>query len=112
MKTNIVSRDFELTGYIKDHVESELSHILGWNWRKVQNVTVTLGDTNGPRGGVDKYCRVCVELTSGHTIRAERVARDLYDAISQAATVAQKNVQTTIARERSKSRRAGLGMLF
>ena len=112
MKLNIVSRDFELTTYIERYVDNKLKHLLAWNWRQIQSIRVTLGDTNGPRGGIDKYCAITVDLETGHTIRVEKVARELYTAIANAADVAERCAQETIARQRSLTRRSGLVSMF
>lgn len=112
MKLTIVSRDFSLTDSIRFHIEEKISRLLAWNWKQIHQIRITVGDLNGPRGGVDKYCHVTVDLETGHTIRIEQAAVDLYDAINTAVTRTERNVLGIISRERQRERRLGLGRIW
>lgn len=76
---------------------------LGW---LVPRATVNLSDVNGPRGGVDKRCRV--ELTTGGTgtIVITSVARDwrsaLHSALSRAGQAVLHNFQRSRKLQRSR----------
>jgi ribosome-associated translation inhibitor RaiA len=61
-------------------------HFALWRFHeRVSRVTVRLSDLNGPRGGVDKACRVRIRLHGMTDIRIEDAEEDLYVAISRAA---------------------------
>ena len=112
MKLQIVSRDFEVTDSINYHIEKNTRDLLAWNWSKVNHIRVTIGDTNGPRGGVDKYCRVIIDLVAGEVVTVEKVAESLYTAISHASEVAERRALAVISRERQRRRWRGLGVIF
>jgi hypothetical protein len=50
----------------------------------VPRAKVQLSDTNGPRGGVDKCCRVELSLASGGPVVITAVARDWRSAMDSA----------------------------
>jgi ribosome-associated translation inhibitor RaiA len=55
---------------------------------------------------------VTVHLEAGTTISVERVEMDLYDAITQAVSRAERRTLELLRRERQRGRRLGLGILF
>ncbi len=114
MQLEIVSRDFELTQSIREHIETRLATLSAWSRRDIRTVRVTLGDMNGPRGGADKYCKVSVTLRSGPDIRVGKVSDNLYDAITRAALAAVRTTSEMISRRRRRWRRSrrSLGLLF
>ena len=52
---------------------------------RIQRVVVRLGDQNGPRGGVDKFCRIQVYLCDAPVAAIEDIGPDLYAVINRAA---------------------------
>ena len=44
-----------------------------------------LEDINGPKGGIDKQCRVLVNLKGGKTLKIEDVDADITVAVNRAA---------------------------
>ncbi len=112
MQVDIICRDFPITEFIRYHVDERLSRLLAWNRRRIERVRVTLGDLNGPRGGVDKFCHITVDLRSGHTVRVEQTALDLYDAITRCVARTERKVADVIDRERRRERRLGLGRMW
>lgn len=74
-----------MTHALADHVRRRLGFALGPYGERMQRVSVRLGDENGPRGGVDKFCRIHVHLAGAPAALAEDVGADLYAAIDRAA---------------------------
>ena len=69
MKFGIRGRHIELTAALLGHVERRFRFALSRFGQKIRLVAVQLGDLNGPRGGLDKQCRVTVTLSpSGKVI--------------------------------------------
>jgi putative sigma-54 modulation protein len=62
MRLEMHGLKFELDDPLKDHIERRLRSALGRLAGRIDRVSVTLTDVNGPRGGVDKRCRVAVSL--------------------------------------------------
>src|SRR5512146_2647949 len=83
MVVQIRSRKFTITEPVRRHVERRLHFALS-RLADVERVAVCLGDLNGPNGGADKFCRICVELSSGVSV-VEEIQPNMYVAISRAA---------------------------
>ena len=65
----------------RDDVERRFRFALGRFAPRIGRVTITMADVNGPRGGLDKRCRVVVGLVPrGHVIA--EVSDRSYDAAS------------------------------
>jgi ribosome-associated translation inhibitor RaiA len=70
---------------MRAHVERELARQLGHVSTTAGHVVAFLSDVNGPRGGLDKRCRIRARLTSAGEVFASAVTADLYEAITKAA---------------------------
>src|SRR5690349_6983090 len=53
--------------------------------RRITGITVTLLDLNGPRGGIDKRCRVVLRLRRGRSVAVAATAENEHAAISEAS---------------------------
>ena len=104
MKIGIQCRGFSLTGAIAGHVRKRLDFLLGRGIRRLRRVDVTLSDTNGPRGGVDKRCQIKVSLDGLRPVVIEDVQADLYTAIDRAAGRASRTVLRRISLDNSRRR--------
>ena len=62
MRLEIHARNYELSDGLKDLIERRVRTALGRFARRIDRVTVSLSDVNGPRGGADKLCRLSVAL--------------------------------------------------
>lgn len=81
MVITIQSRSFSLTPALKTFIEGRMNFILARYGEKVSRIYVTLLDINGPKGGMDKRCRVLVKLDGCAPIILQETQEDLYDAI-------------------------------
>lgn len=50
---------------------------------RVQLCHFRIFDTNGPRGGVDKCCRITAHLLPSETVVVQEIDRDLFAAIDR-----------------------------
>lgn len=76
---------------------------------KIVAVTVRLSDTNGPRGGEDKKCRILVRMADGNLLALEELGVDIHAALARAAgrvghAVGRQLAQPNRARRRTPER--------
>lgn len=68
----------------------------------VTKVEVTLEDVNGPRGGVDKQCRVLASLRGGKFVKIEDQDADLISVVNRSADRLSQVVGRELERKREK----------
>ncbi len=68
----------------------------------LEGVDVYLTDVNGPRGGLDKHCRVVARVPAGRPVVGNPTARDPVAAVAQAATLCRRSVRTLFKRRRAR----------
>jgi ribosome-associated translation inhibitor RaiA len=98
MRIDIQSLGFPLTAPLLDHIERRLLFALTRIGDRIKRVVVRLGDTNGPRGGEDKFCRMQVYLKHAPPVLIEDAGADLYAAIDRVAERAGGNVARRVDR--------------
>lgn len=103
MRIQIQSLAFPLTAALLDHTERRLGFALARITDRIRRVLVRLGDTNGPRGGHDKFCRIQVFLEDAPPVLIEDSDGDLYAAIDRAAERAGRNVVRGLYRLQEKN---------
>ncbi len=91
---------------LRAHAERCLEFALRRFGNRIDRVSVWLVDVNGPRGGVDKCCRIAVRLRPTGSVFVTEAAADGYAAIGRAAGRAGSAVARRIAWEHG--RRPGL----
>ena len=74
-----------MTHALGDHVRRRLGFVLTRHSDRIQRVGVRIGDENGPRGGIDKFCRIQVYLLDAPVAVIGDIGVDLYAAIDSAA---------------------------
>ena len=99
MQIDIQSRGFSLTsallGYSQRRVHSAMAYISG----HVDRVVIRLSDVNGPRGGVDKCCRIQVALAGIPDVVVEDTEFNMYAAIDRAIDRARRTVVRKVDRQ-------------
>lgn len=103
MRLTIHANGFLLTEALRTHTEQRIAIALGWASQHMCKLAVSLSDINGPRGGVDKRCRIHVQLGAGRKVIIEDTEDDLYAAINRAAERADRAVLRQIQRNRDFS---------
>ncbi|QYF93207.1 HPF/RaiA family ribosome-associated protein [Massilia sp. PAMC28688] len=109
MRLTIQANGFVLTEALRAYTEQRLSMALGWAGEHMHKLAVSLSDINGPRGGIDKRCKIQVQLGGGAEVVIEDTEADLYVAIDRAASRADRAVVRRVERRRvfSHTRAAG-----
>lgn len=108
MNIAIQSPGFPVTVPLAEHTGRRLRFVLTRHSDRIQRVVVRLGDENGPRGGVDKSCRIQVYLRDAPVATIEGFGPDLYAVINRAADRAGRVVVKHLDRSRI-GRRHGRG---
>ncbi len=62
MRIIIRHHGIDLTPSVRDMIEKTMDHALDRIDHDVLSVTVFLSDVNGPKGGIDKECRILLHL--------------------------------------------------
>jgi putative sigma-54 modulation protein len=73
--------DISMSQALRDHIERRLRFALDRFARRVRQVRVKVGDLNGPRGGIDKCCKLAISLDRSSTIVVESQASNVYGAV-------------------------------
>jgi putative sigma-54 modulation protein len=104
MRFNIQSRGFPLTEPLIEHAERRLQFALTRATDRIKRVVVRLGDSNGPRGGEDKFCRVQVVLAHAPPVLIEDAGADLFSVIDRVSERAGRNVVRCLERQKEHIR--------
>ena len=83
---------------LRKHAERRLQFATDRFDRNIRNVNVRLADTNGPRGGIDKLCRVTATLRSGLVLYAEDRSQNFFESINRAT----RRLRTQLAKHQEK----------
>jgi putative sigma-54 modulation protein len=100
MQLEIRGVNYELDDELKDHTARRLRFALGRFTDRVGRVTVHLSDVNGPRGGVDKRCRIAVALVPRGVAMVEGSDHDPFALVARAAKRVGQSVRRTLERRR------------
>lgn len=103
MRVTIQANGFVLTEALRSYTEKRLAMALGWAGDHLRKLAVSLSDINGPRGGIDKRCKIQVQLGGGKEVIIEDTEADLYVAIDRAADRADRAVVRQVERKRDFS---------
>lgn len=104
MKIDIQSRHFELTEGLKAHIKRKLQFALSRMESHITAISISLSDENGPKGGVDKHCRLQVCLTNMGDVVIKETQTDLFTAIDRAMQRANRSVARNIDRQQRQQK--------
>ena len=102
MRMMIHARKITLPQTLRDHVERRLNFALGRFGNRIDRVTVWLEDLNGPRGGIDKCCRIEACLPRSGKLQVEVTDAEIEPAVARAADRIARRVKDDLDRMREK----------
>ncbi len=105
MHVTISGRKLRLDDETRDHVERRLDFALGRFDRRIMGITVRLADVNGPRGGVDKLCRIDLKMRPTGALMIEERGADVFAAVDTAVRRLGHALRREL--ERKKNRKKG-----
>jgi putative sigma-54 modulation protein len=85
MQIEIRARHIDVTAALRTHIERRLTFALGRFAERIGRVRVMLDDMNGPRGGIDKRCRITIRVVPTGTVVMEDQDSNVYTAIDRVA---------------------------
>jgi putative sigma-54 modulation protein len=83
MNLVLKAHDIALTQPIRTYIERRVRMVMGRFGSKIERVSVRISDVNGPRGGVDKLCRIETRFWGRLPVVVEDAAVDLRQAIDR-----------------------------
>lgn len=86
------------------YIRRRLGMKLGKFAPSIERVSVRVDDINGPRGGVDKMCRVKVVLSGLPSVVIERQHHATHAAIDDALDATARNVRRALGRRATPTR--------
>jgi ribosomal subunit interface protein len=101
MQIDIKSRDFPLTDALRSHAVKRMRFALTCCDDAILRVVMRLSDTNGPRGGSDKRCKLQLMLEGMPDVVIEDTETDMYVAIDRATGRAGRTLVRRLDRQKS-----------
>ena len=87
---------------LADHIERRLRFALARFGNRVEKVIVFLQDRNGPKGGIDKVCRILAKVQGCGMLMAAVVDSDWNTAVDRATTRIGHTVSRQVSRLRDR----------
>lgn len=107
LKDHGVDRPASLPG----HIERRLRFALARFGVRIEKVIVFLQDRNGPRGGVDKVCRILTKVRGCGAIMATVADSDWTTAVDRATTRIGHTVSRQVGRMRDREVRVSRSLI-
>ena len=100
MQIDLKGHGVTFTEALAEHAHRRLAFALSRFEPRLARVRLHLEDVNGPKGGVDKRCRVVMHLNQGGELVVEDLASDAYEAIASAVDRASRSLGRNLERLR------------
>ena len=107
MRTDIRGYHLPISDALRIHIERPLHFALSRFGARILHVAVRLEDVNGPRGGVDKLCRIVVALSGAGHVQVEVLDSESIRAVDRAADRIQGVVGREIDRQHNRTAFSG-----
>jgi ribosomal subunit interface protein len=105
VRISIISANIRLDDPLRRIAERRLNVALRRILDRIHHVSIRLKDDNGLRGGVDKQCRVRVEVRGLGIVTTDARHDNLLAAIDKALTRARRIILKRLKRRVARSRR-------
>jgi len=102
MKIGIRTKGLPNDAVARERVRRRLRFALSRFADRIERVSISLEDVNGPKGGPDKRCRIRLSLSGGgDPLLAEDLDSDIFVAIDRASKRLGRSVSRRLDRGRS-----------
>ena len=102
MKIDMQASNVKMSLALRRFIRERLHLAVGPLSSKISGIQVHLSDTNGPRGGDDKRCRVLIGLPEMRDVLIEDTRDNIYSAVRRAAERARHAVLRRLGKQRRK----------
>ncbi|MFM8282471.1 MAG: HPF/RaiA family ribosome-associated protein [Planctomycetaceae bacterium] len=100
MQWHLKAQGVDVPDGLASHIAARLAFALGRFMTRVERVVVFLHDVNGPRGGIDKACRILVRVRGCGMLTAAVVDSEWTVAVDRATTAISHTVARSIERRK------------
>ncbi|WP_224243749.1 HPF/RaiA family ribosome-associated protein [Hyalangium gracile] len=90
-----------LKAYVEEHLVGHIEKLC--DDQEASEIDISLVDINGPKGGIDKECRVTVRLPGLSAIHVTETAETLHQAIDASRDRMENALKRTLERRRDMS---------
>lgn len=104
MTISITDRDDVLTDDLRQLAERRLLFALSRFSDRIRKVDLIVGDENGPRGGIDKACRIHVQMFRANDVIVRDRDSDMAACLSRAAERVGRTVARVVDKKQSINR--------
>jgi putative sigma-54 modulation protein len=105
MEMRIRSQHMKVDSSLREAIALRLRAALSRLLERIRWVDVQLADINGPRGGVDKRCRITLRMEQRGTVVVEAQDEDLHAAVARASERVARAVVRAMERRRERCSR-------
>jgi len=100
MRFDIRIQRLDLHHEVSHYIERRLRFSPSRLASRLRTVNVRVFDVNGPRGGIDKCCRITAHILPSETVVLQEVDADLFAAIDRAARRISRTFTRSLTLER------------
>ncbi|MCG5054212.1 MAG: HPF/RaiA family ribosome-associated protein [Myxococcales bacterium] len=100
MRVDVRFRGLDVSAWLREHTFRQAEACLGRFERELNCVRVRIADVNGPKGGLDKACRVTVHGPRCGSFTVDELSTDPYVAVALAFERLSHSLNRQFARAR------------
>ncbi len=103
MKITVRTRDLDWNENLRTQVERSIEYAVDRYRGRIEGISLFLSDVNGPRGGVDKLCRMTAYVRGIRPVLISEAGDDLLAVLGRAARRLGFRIRRNIERGRRSS---------
>ncbi len=97
MKLRLTTHGIELSADLDDYVRRRAHFSLGRFAGRIRSLSIRLADVNGPRGGIDKFCDIRVDVGLRQPVMVRERQASIHAAVAFAVERAERAVQRQLS---------------
>lgn len=101
MKIDIRSNNVQIGSAFKSRVKDKIRRLFLRSGSKIENVVISLSDVNGPKGGLDKQCKIQLKIDGAGSILTSSRHQSVYQAF--AASMRKAGIALSRTQEKARS---------